>query len=182
LTITKESSLSDVAFAVCTALEKAGITAVLTGGSAATYYAPLAYQSLDLDFVIAMRADGAAGKDTLAALGYEQSGDYYTHRANELPLEFVPGPLMVGDDRISVWASETRGAETLYVLTPTDSLRDRLASLLFWNDFSGLEQAIAVFRAQEKKIDLAVVKSWCEREGHGDKYRLFEKRIAVREA
>lgn len=53
--ITASSTIVDVAFAVCTALERAKIIAVLTGGSAATYYAPEAYQSRDLDFVITLR-------------------------------------------------------------------------------------------------------------------------------
>lgn len=53
--ITTSSSLTDVAFAVCTALHRAGYTSVLTGGSAATFYAPTAYQSKDLDFVITLQ-------------------------------------------------------------------------------------------------------------------------------
>lgn len=56
--ITATSSLVDVAFAVGTALERAGITAVLTGGSAATFYAPDAYQSSDLDFLITLPRTG----------------------------------------------------------------------------------------------------------------------------
>lgn len=40
-----------------TALTEAGVTAVLTGGSAATFYAPHAYQSGDLDFVVTMPDD-----------------------------------------------------------------------------------------------------------------------------
>ncbi len=55
------SALISVAFEVCTALEAAGTTAVLTGGSAATFYAPEAYQSVDIDFVITMRSQGGAG-------------------------------------------------------------------------------------------------------------------------
>jgi len=39
------ATLTDVAFAACTALDRAGEVAVLCGGSAATYYAPEAYQS-----------------------------------------------------------------------------------------------------------------------------------------
>jgi hypothetical protein len=55
--ITEESSLIDVAFAVCTALEHGGIRAVLTGGSAATYWAPDVYQSRDADFVLNFGTD-----------------------------------------------------------------------------------------------------------------------------
>jgi hypothetical protein len=50
-----ESTLTDVAFIVCTALERAGEPAVLCGGSAATFYAPEKYESRDLDFVLHLR-------------------------------------------------------------------------------------------------------------------------------
>ncbi len=41
-------------FCRCTVLDHAGTKAVLTGGSAAIYYSPHRYQSLDADFVIVM--------------------------------------------------------------------------------------------------------------------------------
>ena len=40
--INASSTLVEVAFEVCTALDASGYTAVLTGGSAATFYAPAA--------------------------------------------------------------------------------------------------------------------------------------------
>lgn len=49
--INRRSSLVDVAFAVCTALDQAGAVAVLVGGSAAAYYTSR-YRSHDADFVI----------------------------------------------------------------------------------------------------------------------------------
>lgn len=63
------------------------------------------------------------------------------------------------------------------MLTPTDSCRDRLASYLFWNDFSGLEQALAVQRARPDDVDLKLVREWCHREGHVQKYDLFAARL-----
>jgi hypothetical protein len=56
--VTAGASLEDVCFAVCTALQNAGTIAVLTGGSAATYYAPAAYQSRDADFIIKFSVGG----------------------------------------------------------------------------------------------------------------------------
>lgn len=47
IAIHEESSLSDVAFAVCTALHRAGTTAVLTGGSAAAFY-EIDFRSIEL--------------------------------------------------------------------------------------------------------------------------------------
>jgi hypothetical protein len=173
-----DSDLVDVAFAVCTRLERAGITAVLTGGSAATYYAPDAHQSLDLDFVITVSGpSGRAGQQALEELGFERSADYYVHPSSAFPLEFPRGPLMVGEDHITRWSTARRRAELLHLLSPTDCCRDRLAALLFWNDFSGLEQALAVVRARRDEIDLALIRHWCVRERHPAKYALFEQRL-----
>jgi hypothetical protein len=165
-----------VAFAVCTALSRAGYTTVLTGGSAATYYAPAAYQSKDLDFVITLQ--GKAGEDALASLGFKRKGDFYEHAKSPFPLEFPPGPLGIGEDLVTTWSTIKRKREVLHVLTPTDCCRDRLASYLFWNDFSGLEQALAVHRAQPQQVDLKAVKAWCRREGHAQKYELFSSRLS----
>jgi len=148
---------------------------VLTGGSAATYYAPEAYQSGDLDFVITL--NGTNGNAALAELGFIKKGDFYRHPHSHFLLEFPKGPLAVGDDSIDSWSTVRRDDEVLYVLSPTDSCRDRLASFLFWNDFSGLEQAIAVFHARANEVDLNVIEDWCRREGHSQKFSLFASRI-----
>lgn len=169
------SSLTDVAFEVCTALDRSGFQAVLTGGSAATYYAPEVYQSGDLDFVITVK--GTNGEAALTELGFIRKGDFYRHPDTHFLLEFPRGPLAVGEDLITAWSTVRRGNGVLYVLSPTDSCRDRLASFLYWNDFSGLEQAIGVFRARSNEVDLGAIEDWCRREGHEQKFRLFARRI-----
>lgn len=172
--ITASSSLVDVAFEVCTTLARHGFVAVLTGGSAATYYAPDAYQSRDLDFVLTFR--GTDGERALDELGYRRKGDFYVHTVSPFPLEFPPGPLAIGDDLVKTWSTIERGEETLHVLTPTDSCRDRLASYLFWNDLSGLEQALAVHRARSAEVDLEMLRAWCLRERQAQKFELYEAR------
>lgn len=62
------------------------------------------------------------------------------------------------------------------MLTPQDSCRDRLASYLLWNDFSGLEQALAVHRAKPGEVDLSALRAWCRREGQAQKFELCEAR------
>jgi hypothetical protein len=49
--IDENSTLEDVCFEVSPALDAASIDAVLTGGSAASIYAPNVYTSFDADFV-----------------------------------------------------------------------------------------------------------------------------------
>lgn len=164
-----------MAFSACTALNRAGYTTVLTGGSAATFYAPAAYQSKDIDFVITLW--GKAGEEALASVGFKRKGDFYLHAKSPFSLEFPPGPLAIGEDLVTNWSTIKRKRELLHVLSPTDACRDRLASYLFWNDFSGLEQAIAVQRARSKEVDLKSVRAWCRREGHAQKYELFASRL-----
>jgi hypothetical protein len=70
MTLGPAASLSDVGFAVCTALDRVGERAVLCGGSAATYYAPEAYQSRDLDFVLRFGARAKIVDEALRPLGF----------------------------------------------------------------------------------------------------------------
>lgn len=172
--ISPSSNLTDIAFAVCTALDGVGFTAVLTGGSAATFYSAEAYLSDDLDFVLTLL--GKHGEEALKALGYQRKGDLYRHARSRFTLEFPPGPLAIGEDLVESWSTVRRKGELLHVLSPTDSCRDRLASYLFWNDFRGLEQALLVLQAQRRRVDLKAVAAWCKREGHEQKYGLFERR------
>jgi hypothetical protein len=89
--ITAASSLEDVCFAVCTALQNAGSTAVLTGGSAATYYAPQAYQSQDADFIITFGNEFAGAGTVMRDLGYTEIGGIYQHDTNPFTVEFPSG-------------------------------------------------------------------------------------------
>ncbi len=176
--ITKQTSLTDVACIVCTALDRIGITAVLTGGSAATFYAPSSYQSFDIDFVITFRGEKSKGSSVLRELGFQQVADYYKHEDCVFPLEFPPGPLMIGNDFVTKWSTKSKNDNILHVLDPTDCCRDRLAAYLFWNDFSGLEQALAVYESCQNDIDVDRVRAWCKREGQSEKFELFQQRIS----
>lgn len=146
------------------------------GGAQRPTYAPDAYQSGDLDFVITLQ--GTDGEAALNSLGFVRKGDFYRHPHSHFLLEFPRGPLAVGEDLIATWSTVRRRKQVLHVLSPTDSCRDRLASFLFWNDFSGLEQALAVHHAHQKKIDMRLIEDWCRREGQHPKFLLFAARAA----
>jgi hypothetical protein len=175
MSISLSSSLPDVAFIVCTALHDEGITAVLTGGSAATVYAPHAYQSLDLDFIIQFQRRESNASGALASLGYSLDGTHYIHNENPLILEFPMGPLAVGGDLIQKWVTMNNDGLILHIISPTDCCRDRLAGFLFWNDRGSLQQAIYVALAQTEKMHLKTIQRWCTDEGHLEKYIEFER-------
>jgi len=149
----------------------------MTGGSAATYYAPRAYVSEDIDFVLTLVSCG--GEEALAKLGYRRKHDFYIHPDSRFPVEFPPGPLAIGDDLVETWTTIRRRGQLLHVLTPTDSCRDRLASFLSWKDFNGLEQALEVCRSQGPKVNLKQVREWCLRERKANEFELFRRRLAL---
>lgn len=178
--ITHASSLREVAFAVCTALDEVGVTAVLTGGSAATLYAPEAIQSFDLDFVLTAYTKEKGPAQALERLGFHREGHDYRHPSSRFQLEFPPGPLAVGDERLDSWSTLREASGVLHVLHATDSCRDRLAAFYHFRDRSALDQACAVFDAARDSADLTRIRAWSVREGKVEEFEEFRRRVEAR--
>ena len=163
------ASLVDVAFAACTVLARAGETAVLCGGSAAAYYVPDLYQSLDVDFVVEVGAAPHVVDRALASLGYAREREgFYRHATLPYALAFPIGPLAIGREYVTAWRTERRGEELLHVYTPTDVVRDRFLHYWAWGDRTALDVALAVARARAEEVDLDAVRAWTERELSAD--------------
>jgi hypothetical protein len=113
----------------------------------------------------------------LEELGFHKQGHDYLHAVSPFQLEFPPGPLAIGGERIERWDTLREADLLLHVITPTDSCRDRLASFFHFHDRSALEQACAVYAAAEKRIDLERIRSWSRREDALEKFREFERRV-----
>ncbi|HEY0394086.1 MAG TPA: hypothetical protein VGD01_06280 [Candidatus Elarobacter sp.] len=129
-------SLIDGAFVVCTALDEVGITAVLCGGSAATYYAPAAYMSADNDFVMTVDMPRRDISAIVAPLGFREEGRIYVNEAVAWTLDFPRGPLAIGRDVVTAWDTVRQGDRLLHVISATDSVRDRFMHYFAWNDYS----------------------------------------------
>lgn len=178
-----DATLRDVAFTVGTALARAGVDAVLCGGSAATFYAPDVYQSEDLDFVLNFGAkDAAAARRALESLGYTLRNAMFFHDASHFTVEFPIGPLRIGNDTVSDVDTVRRGEETLRIIGATAVVKDRLLSYAAWDDFSALRAALGVARATD--FDLDDVRAFMSREGAGvfkkrfdEAMRVFERRL-----
>lgn len=177
--IKRDSTLREVAFIVCTELQRVGVTAVLTGGSAATIWSAGRYQSHDCDFIISFHEKDAPAEETLSRLGYTECGGTYQHTENRFTLEFPPGPLSVGDEILAKWDTLREGDLLLHILTPTDSCRDRLAAFYHWTDYSSLSVAVAI--AQRNQIEMAKVRNWSDKEGASAKYAQFTRALAAAE-
>ena len=164
--INATSTLEEVAFEICTALDAKGLAAVLVGGSAATYYAPEAYQSFDIDFICYFDVDRARERrilDVLCDLGYAVAGGRIEHASNPFMVDFPKGPLLIADDEIVARYDTVRRADRLlFVITPYDCVRDRLAKYFYWNDFSALDAAVGVTAAHAERVDLVLLHAWAE--------------------
>ena len=175
--ITAASTLRDVAFRVCTALHRAGTTAVLSGGGAATIHAPDAIQSHDLDFILTVHVEGQAPSRALEELGFTPRGQHYEHALSSFFLEFPPGPLAIGGELVETWDTLEEEELLLHLLTPTDSCRDRLAAYYHFGDRTSLEQARQVYLATRPRVNLRRVRAWSQREGHLERFQDFQSAI-----
>jgi hypothetical protein len=98
VTLTRDSTLEDVALTVGAQLTRRGIRAVLTGGACVAIYTGT-YVSKDADFVLQSHVRQQALDEALRELGFERRGDCYVHPEAPFFIEFPPGPLSIGDER-----------------------------------------------------------------------------------
>jgi len=164
------STLVDVAFAICTALDRVGVTAVLVGGSAATFHAGK-YQSHDIDFVLTFNPLGSNAREAVESLGFRLDGSHYAHPDTEYTIDFLGGPAVIRNNIVTVFHTERRGEQLLHVYSRTDSVRDRLAGYYHWSDRSSLRVAALV--AASGPIDIGEIKAWSLREGAPEKFEEF---------
>ncbi|MDX1432602.1 MAG: hypothetical protein R3286_09155 [Gammaproteobacteria bacterium] len=165
--ISKQSTLSEVAALVSDALQEAGIAATLSGGGAVSIYSENVYQSVDLDFVTAAMIEDL--KPALATLGFRHTGgtrlSQFVHPLVEWYVEFTAAPLTFGNLRVD--HDECSVIDTavgrLRIVSPTQSVMDRLAASIHWGDPQARDQAILVAINQE--IDWQSLEAWFDNEG-----------------
>lgn len=160
----KDMNAGELAAFTCSHLASKGIHAVLTGGSVVTIFSRDAYVSLDLDFIIQGYVAPKHLKKAMAEIGFQEQNRYFTHPDTALFVEFPAGPLSVGDEPIQEIRSLTYPTGTLRIISPTDSVKDRLAAWYHWKDRQALEQALLVALAQD--VNTKEIERWSDKEGH----------------
>lgn len=156
-------------------LAKNGIETILVGGAVAAIYSDGAYKSGDLDFVLRTYIEGKI-PELMAQIGFTRDvGRHFIHPDCEKYVEFVTGPAGIGDDiNIKPQAREVNG-QTLYIYSPTDCVRDRLASYIHFKARECLDQAVLV--AEKFPFDHKRVKEWCKAEGAPQAYEELLKKL-----
>ena len=162
--VTHDMSLAELAALVSQALEATGITATLSGGGAVSLYSANEYESRDLDFVTSERTNALAA--AIAPLGFRHvtGARQFEHPDTDYYVEFPPGPLGFGETTVRDDEATTLQTEfgPLRVVTPTQSVMDRLAAYVNWTDNPSFDQAIMV--ARRHPIDWPALYEWARLE------------------
>ena len=165
----------ELAAYVDTHLRKKGLEVVLSGGAAVAIYSNHKYVSKDIDFVNRFSLDHKTVREVMNELGFERVGKHFHHPDTEYYIDFVSGPPSVGRDPIREIFEMDFDTGSVRIISPTDCVKDRLATYFYFNDRQGLKQALLV--AQAHDIDLAAVKTWARKEGELEKFKEFGGRL-----
>ncbi len=115
-------------------------------------------------------------KIALEELGFHKDmGRYFSHPDIELLIEFPPGPLSIGNSPVSSTHKITIGNSTLYLLTPTQCVMDRLAAFYHWDDTQSLAQAILVATLHD--VDMECIAEWSVIEGKSELFNHFRDKL-----
>lgn len=149
-------------------LAKSGIQTILVGGAVAAIYSDGIYKSGDLDLVIKTYIDKKI-PEVMESIGFKKSvGRHFIHPECDKFVEFMFGPAGIGDD-VKIKPDEVKvEGQTLFIYSPTDCIRDRLASYIHFKARECLDQAVLV--AQRFPFNRQKVKAWCAAEGAPEAY------------
>ena len=161
---------------VATHLKSKGIDTILVGGAVVSIYSAGAYKSGDLDFVLtSMFVKGLP--EAMKEIGFiKKVGRHYVHpECKHLHIEFPGSFLEIGEDnKIKPDELECEGVK-IKILSPTDCVKDRLASYIHHKARECLDQAVLV--ATKHPVNLVSVKKWCKNEGAESAFQYFLDQI-----
>ncbi len=158
-------------------LKKNGIDTILVGGAVVSIYSDNEYKSGDLDFVLGSYFTENLEK-AMKEIGFIKKGRHYKHpECKHLFVEF-PGspPLGIGEDYSIIPKEVKVGGVKIKILSPTDCIKDRLASFIHFKDREGLEQAILV--AKKHPVKFKQIEVWCKNEGASWAFEEFRNKLS----
>ena len=162
---------------VATHLAKNGISTVLVGGAVVAIYSEGGYRSGDLDFVLESFVDTKVPA-VMKEISFEKSGGgrHYKHpECKHIYVEFATPPASIGDDSRVVPDEIISEGVKIKIFSPTDCIRDRLASYIYFQSMECLDQAVMV--AKKLPFDLKKVEKWCKSENALEQYQDFIKKL-----
>lgn len=144
-------------------LKSKEIDTVLVGGAVVSIYTEGAYESGDLDLILTNYFVKNLAQ-SMDEIGFKKRGRHYVHpECSHLFVEFPKGPLEIGNDFNIVPEEVAVDGKKIKILSPTDCVKDRLATYIHFKDRVGIEQALLV--AKKHPVNFDKVRIWCEKEG-----------------
>jgi len=143
-----------------------GISSVLVGGAVVAIYSNGSYRSGDLDMIISEPSRPFL-TTSLAKIGFTPGKSrYYKHpECTHLVIEFPKGPVELGEQfHVTPAEIEVQG-RVIKLLSPTDCVKDRLASHIHWKSKDAFNQAVLVCRNRTSEINMKELAEWCRGEG-----------------
>jgi len=156
-------------------LQREGVRVVLSGGSAVSFFSSEKYVSKDLDLVNVHFAKRSKIKAVMETIGFQEQGRYFVSPETQFLVEFPDGPLSVGEEPVKEVKEFELSTGTLWIVSPTDCVKDRLCAYYFWNDQQGLAQAVLVAESQD--VDLEEIERWSNVEGKEREFQIFKARL-----
>lgn len=159
---------------VATHLKTKGIDTILVGGAVVSIYSAGAYRSGDLDFVLTSLFVNEL-PEAMKEIGFaKKAGRHFIHpECKHLHVEFPGSVLEIGEDNnIKPVEVECEGVK-IKIISPTDCVKDRLASYIHFKARECLDQAVLV--GKEHPVKLEAIKKWCKNEGATSAYEDFIK-------
>ena len=97
-------------------------------------------------------------------IGFTKKGSrHYIHpECDHLFIEFPSSFLEIGEDNEIEPEEVEHDGVKIKILSPTDCVKDRLASYIHWNARECLDQAVLV--ARRHAVNLKAVEKWCVEE------------------
>ena len=149
---------------ITTALDRAGMRATLVGGAAIEFYAPGAYATTDLDFVVEGRTREAID-ETLTSIGMQRQGRHWV--LDDLYVEVPSHYLSESANSFEV------GPFTLRVIRKEYVLADRIIGYRWWKYAGYAVQAVNMMLPFGENIDDVLIRAHLRKEGAEDTYDLL---------
>ena len=170
-----------LAAAISAAFEERGAPAVLVGGTVVEFYTAGGYTTADIDMVLPP-LEKKEIETVMEELGLVRSGDYrhWSHPQIPFPVEFPPGPLLIGHLVVGdVSEIEIEGTK-LKILKVEDILLDRMVMAQKWDDLQAQVQAEMLMYAHYDEMDWPYIRRQASQIGVLKIFQEIQKKVKRR--
>lgn len=148
---------------------------MLSGGACVAIYANGLYVTKDIDLIRTGLATRPQIEKAMREIGFARDGRHFVHPDSEITVEFPAGPPAIGEEPIRETIIMKFSTGLLPIISPTDSVKDRLSWYYYDNDLQALEQAVLI--AQSHDIDLKEIARWSKAEGKRTQFEAIKSRL-----